>query len=487
MAETFKIGKWLNREIFLKGLMSPVGKLFLVFLAIAVSYFTLKGDYLVVIAMIGALAGCIILYLCMFKPLTGFYLAMLMAAFAFYPSHIIHVELGISTLVEVLIWVILLGSLREKPPGELTNRLASSPVSIILIIYTVYHLIQFFNPDMGSLNRYFFIMRKFLMFLWIYIIAYRLLNTPEKVRDFIKFWIIIGFLAGLYGCYQQWFGYLPMELNFIMRDPQQYKLIFQGGQFRKFSFLSDVAQFGVFSGSMCVLTLIIGMNTKRKNHRNMLIFAAMIMALGMSYSGTRTTTVIIPVGISLYALMTIRNRATLFTVFGFIMIFMFILFAPINSNKTLNRMRTTFEADDPSLDVRNINRHNIQPYLYAHPFGGGLATTGNTGLEYSPNHPLAGFMPDSGLLQIGLEIGWLGLILTMTWYSLILYMYVYTAFRIRNQEFKIYTIAIACSLLGIIVTQYSQLSIGQIPMVIFFMASGSIVKRLLEFERLKLY
>lgn len=481
----FSIRRWLYREFFLKDLQSPFGIIFLILVAVGTSYLVVSGNFLVIGGLIAALVGSMMLYVVIFRPIIGYYLVTLLGCFAFYPTHILHVNLGLATLVELLFWVLLLGTFRERPIRK--DRLLGSPITVMFIIYTLYHFIQVFNPELRVWSMYYFVMRKFFMFICIYVISYRLINTPERVRCFIRFWIFIGFLAGAYACFQQWFGYLPRELQYIASDPTKYKLMFQGGQLRKLSFLSDVAQAGVFMGSLAVFSLIVAIHEKERKRKIFLFVAFLLMTLGMSYSGTRTATFILPTGMSMYVIMLIRNKTTLITLFCSLMVGLFIMFAPIYSNKTLNRLRTSFETSDPSLNVRDVNRHYIQPYLRSHPFGGGVGMTGPSGRETDPNHVLAGFPPDSGLLEIGLEVGWIGLTLTVIWYLIILYYYIYTAFRIRNPEFKIYTIALLCCILSIIVTQYSQISIGQIPLVIFYMASISIVMRLLEFQKLDLY
>jgi len=481
MSLSNNIRAWANREFFHKSLSSAFGLTFLFFMAILVAVSSYFGFPIIFLAITACLAGCIILYYCFFKPYIGYYLVTLLAFFAFYPNHLLNKELPLSTLVEVLLWFVFLGSMREKPPHGTKNNLLHTGLSVVFIIYTGYHVIQFFNPNIGSREGYLFVMRKFTVFIFIYIMAYRLINTPQRFRFFLKFWLTMAFIAAAYGCYQQWFGYLPMELRYIQSDPLEYKLMFQGGVLRKYSFLSDVVSFGVLSGSMCVITIILAINQKNKKRQRLMFLAALIMFLGMSYSGTRTTTIIIPTGISLYLLMTIRSKSTLITLFASFLIAMFILFAPIHT-ASINRMRSTFNSDNPSLNVRDVNRHYIQPYIYAHPIGGGLATVGVPGKRFNPNHVLAGFPPDSGFLQIALELGWIGLGLTVIFYLMILYQCIYYYFRIKNPEYKLYAVAIVCCLLSIIVTMYAQVSIGQIPLVFFFMSSISIVKRLMEFD-----
>lgn len=481
MSATTNLQGWLNKEFFQRNLTSTFGIIFWAVTAIAVAVLAYIGLPLIVGAVIAGLIGIIIIYYCLFKPYTGYYIVTLIAFFAFWPNHLLNRELPLSTLVEVLLWFLFLGAMRQKPPEGTKNTLLHTGLSIVFIIYSGYHIIQFFNPDLGRREGYIFVMRKFIVFIFIYIMSYRLINTPDRFRFFMKFWMIMALIAAAYGCYQQWFGYLPMELRYIKSDPLEYKLMFQGGVLRKYSFLSDVVSFGVLSGSMCVVTIIVAINQKKRRRQRLMFLAAIIMFLGMSYSGTRTTTVIIPTGISLYLLMTIRNKTTLITLFVSLLVALFILFAPIYT-PTLNRLRSTFNTDDPSLNVRDVNRHYIQPYIYAHPIGGGLATSGVPGRRFNPDHILAGFPPDSGLLQIAMELGWIGLGLTIIFYLMILYQCIYYYFRIRNPEYKVYAVALGASLLSIMVTQYAQVSIGQIPGVFYFMSAISIVKRLYEFD-----
>jgi putative inorganic carbon (hco3(-)) transporter len=71
-----------------------------------------------------------------------------------------------------------------------------------------------------------------------------------------------------------------------------------------------------------------------------------------------------------------------------------VVFTPFFKGKTVERLRSAFELkENASLNVRDVNRKLIQPYIYAHPIGGGLATSGKPGEAYNPDHRLAGFPP----------------------------------------------------------------------------------------------
>lgn len=478
-----KAGRWLNREFLLKGLSSKFGITFLGCIAIGIGLLAANNLAIVAFGAVGAVAAVIVVYYCFFEPVTGYFITMFIAFFAFYPNHILNIILPIPTFVELLIFIIFLGSYNSAKKLNLPrNSLLLTGVSIVFILYTIFNIVEFFNPNMQSQAGWLFRFKRYMVYVLVYIISYRLIDTPQRFRNFMKFWLYMSFLAAAYGCYQQWFGMLPMEINYIKSDPIEYKLMFQGGMLRKFSFLSDVVSFGVLSGSMAVVALILAINEKKRKRKYLLFFGAFIMTLGMFYSGTRTTTVILPAGIALYLFMTIQSKTTIVTLFASVLIAGFILYVPVD-NAVLNRVRSTFNTQDASLNVRDVNRHYIQPYIYANPIGGGIATTGTEGLHYNPHHLLAGFPPDSGLLKAALEMGYVGLAFTMLFYLVMLYQCIDFYFRIKNPEYKTYVVAIGAALFAMIVTQYAQVAIGQIPGAIFFFGTISMMKRLIEFDR----
>jgi O-antigen ligase len=133
--------------------------------------------------------------------------------------------------------------------------------------------------------------------------------------------------------------------------------------------------------------------------------------------------------------------------------------------------------------VRDVNRHFIQPYIYTHPIGGGIGTTGVLNLPKNIGHPLAGFPTDSGLLQIVLEQGWIGLILTCLTYFIILKQGVQSYYRTRNPEFKVIYLAITCCVFGFVFAQYAQVAIGQVPNGFLFAGLVAILIRLNDMEK----
>lgn len=213
----------------------------------------------------------------------------------------------------------------------------------------------------------------------------------------------------------------------------------------------------------------------------MLFFAFFVLNVAMTFTGTRTANIMLIAALALYSFLTITSKTTLITLFVFFFAAGFILFGPINNN-AINRVRTTFNSKDASFNVRDFNRKYIQPYIYSHPLGGGVMTAGVLGEKYNPGHPLAGFPPDSGLLSAAIELGWIGYTISILVYFLFLYQGIHYYFLVRNDENKVYIAALTVYLFSIIVTQYSQVTIGQLPTALFFYSALAFMTRFKEMD-----
>lgn len=481
---SISFNKWLHKEVFLKKLVSPVGLLMLSLFAIVSGFLASIDLFFIPVGIAAAIGGVIFVYTCLFKPYTGFYATTVFSVLVFYPNHLLGRDMiPLSTVMEILMLFVFIGTyIAPSQHYQKTGTLIKTIVSILLILYTIEQFLQLFNPIASLFKVWLPVFKRWLFYIIVYITAYRLIDTLQKVRYFFNFWMVASFGIALYGCFQQWFGYLPSEINFILSVPGRWELLFQGGQLRKFSFLSDVVAFGILAGTMALVTLLLAINEVNKKKRYLMLFGTVIMLLGMAYSGTRTTTVIVPAGIVMYGFLNIQSKQTLIMLFGTVMMVVFIMFAPIYTNNTLNRVRSSFDSKDESLNLRERNRHLIQPYLYVHPMGGGLGTTNGEGGLNFPGHPLANFPTDSGLLKIGLEYGWTGLVLWMLLNLCILYQSIHYYFKMKNKELKKYMGVIVCFMFPLIVTQYSQETIGQIPQGIFVFSLLSLSRRLMDLD-----
>jgi hypothetical protein len=155
------------------------------------------------------------------------------------------------------------------------------------------------------------------------------------------------------------------------------------------------------------------------------------------------------------------------------------MFGPFSGNGTIRRFRTTFlGTKDESYKVRIIARAFIKPYIQRHPFGGGLGTTGFNGALEHPGNPLAGFMPDGAYVQRAAELGWIGLLINVILYFLILKTGIQAFFRVKDPRIKVYYAAAVSCIFAFYVGDYAQLAVGgPADICIYFMFIAMILKR----------
>jgi hypothetical protein len=188
-------------------------------------------------------------------------------------------------------------------------------------------------------------------------------------------------------------------------------------------------------------------------------------------------------GLFSYILFTINEKRTIIVLFSSIAMALFLLFGPLRNSPVIFRIKTTFEGSkEPSNMVRDINRKNIQPYIYERPLGGGLQSCGDDGLRFYPTHRLAGYPPDSGYMKIMLEQGWIGLAINIIFYFIILQRGITGFYDSKKEEIKTLYIAFTVCFFALTVGQYSQLAISQYPQYLFYLATLVIFYKLKEYD-----
>lgn len=420
-------------------------------------------------------------------PLFGIYVIIIISFFVFDVMRFFRTEMPLVTLIDVLIYVVFLGVLVNKiVKKERFWDNQRNPIVSIHIVLIVYLLLQAFNPN-GVSVVLFFSMSKRLISLYIFFYCVlQLFRDYHTIRQFFVIWVGLAFITGIYGCYQQWFGLPKFELDYITSNPLRMALsALPNGDYRKSSFLAGCNEFGlVMAGTaIIVLTFLLKAKTTRFK-KSFLYISVVIMVLGMSYSGTRTATFMLTVEVVLYILMTINEKKTLLFGCFFSLLFVGILMAPSYGNVTLNRVKSTFQiSTDESLNVRDVNRKAIQPYIYSHPVGGGVGSTGVLNAEFNDRHPLAGFPTDSGLLALTLEVGWIGLLLQCVAYFFILQQGINGYYRSKHPEIKVLFLASTLCVFGFVFAQYSQMAIGPIPGAFLYYGLAAAIIRLQELEQ----
>jgi len=481
---TNSVLSWLQDQSVAKKMDSPLGWLIMAAVGVALAYATSIGEAVTAVIVCFCAVGVFIVILCLKKPMWGYYMVILISTFISLPDRLVHIPLPLGLLIEVLSYVVFFGVLAKQYRERINvGEFWRNPISVILIIQYSYFLIEAFNPETQSLFGWSLFFRKQLSFLMFYYITYLLLDNEKKIFDFLAVWVGISLFIALWGIKQQWLGFFEFEERWIYADAQRVNLFFQTGFMRKFSILTDPAGFGVCMSSTGVFTLILGIRSNHKRNRILLIIAGILILLSSSYSGTRTANLMIAAGIAAYGIFTINEKRTAALIIAFVFFTGALLFGPFQNNPVVFRMKSTLEGNkDASANIRDYNRHNVQPYIWSHPLGGGINTTGAEGQNYNPSHYLANYPPDSGYMKILAEQGWLGYAIHMLFYFIVLKAGLEGFYKAKRPEIKNAYIAITVFLFILLVGEISQITNGGYPYSYFYYPLLVIIYKLIDYD-----
>jgi cell division protein FtsW (lipid II flippase) len=344
-------------------------------------------------------------------------------------------------------------------------------------------MLELFNPLAHSFDGWYGAIRALVMTIMLLFAAYAVFDNWRTMRRFIIVVFVFTAIVALYGCIQQWHGLFDFEVDWVKADPLRFSLIFIAGDYRKFSMMSDPPGFAIVMACCSVFFLVLLTGPWQRRVKILLFPAVCLMLMGMAFSGTRTANAMVIGGLVFFMLLTINKRSTQVFAVAAGMVFLVLMFGPFSGNPTINRFRTTFTGNqDESYKVRNTNRRSIQPYIYYHPIGGGLGTTGAYGVANNPGHFLAGFPTDSGYLKKALEVGWIGLFLIVILYYCIVRAGIRGYFQCRNEKAKNIYAAATCCMFSFYVAEYAQDAVGQITDIVVYYPMIALILRLKNFE-----
>lgn len=414
-----------------------------------------------------------------------FYAGFLLTCFGFYFERLIPAEIPYGVFCDLLFLTSFISLLFNSRETDWKKK-AVHPITIGYFLIFVYQFLQVFNPNAVSLWPWIYTQRTVVMPLLL-LVCIAMLRRETGMKLFLKLWIGVGIMAGVYGVYQEFFGLAGFEMNWVLADPLRYGLYYILGHMRVFSFLSDPSAFGVFMAATSLACFALMLGSLSFPKKIVLGIGSLIMLAAMLYSGTRTAYAMVAVGIFFMTLISIRKRSTLIFAVTGAAIFVGVIFGPFYS-PAINRFRSAFKPHkDASMEVRDVKRLRFRSYIHDHPIGGGLNTTGSSGLRFSPGHPLAtGIDADSGYLRTALEQGWIGLSILLIFFFVVMQRGVSNYFALDDPTLQHYNLAYVVPFFATSVANFTQHAVLYKPMYIIIIAAFAVIINLESFESKKL-
>lgn len=369
--------------------------------------------------------------------------------------------LGVDAHLILILLSLFLNSFFKEIPWKNVRR----DIILLALIWFVYALFQLVNPEAASREAWIYAMRGVSLHMLLTIpLVFMVFNKEKDLLIFLKIWAVLTLLGTLKGVMQKFLGPDPWEQAWLNGGGDLTHVLF--GKLRIFSFFSDAGQFGAAQGHAGIVFLLLAfVGTGSKKLRWFFAFVGLAAIYGMMISGTRGAIAVPIMGLAIFSVLMKNFKIMISGVIAGILIVAFFMFTNIGQgNDTIRRMRTAFDPEDASLQVRLDNQRLLKNYMKSRPFGGGIGSSGNWGMRFSPNTFLAQTPTDSWYVMIWAEQGIVGLVLHL---FILLFIVVKSAYVIlfklkKKQNIRI-AIALLSGLWGIIVASYGNGILGQMP------------------------
>lgn len=359
---------------------------------------------------------------------------------------------------------------------------AKKDITLISLIWTGYFVFQLINPEAVSTEAWFAGRGLALYMLLIVPLTLLFIDTNKKLDVIFILWGVLSLMATAKGVMQDTIGVDFAERKWLNEGNALTHILH--GKLRVFSFMSDAGQFGANQGYSAVVASIIAFAQKDRRMKFFFAVVALMAFYGLVISGTRGALSVPFAGLAAFFILK-KDKVKLIA--GFILIASFFIFFKYTfigqGNPEIRRMRSAFNPDDPSLQVRLNNQKKLKGYLATRPFGGGIGHAGGKARKFAPNAFLSNVPPDSWYVLIWAEQGIVGL----TLHLLILFYIIIKAsfkimFRIRDPIVKMKMAALVSGMFGIMVASYGNMVLGQMPTSVLIYMSMALMLNSEVFE-----
>jgi hypothetical protein len=447
--------------------------LFVIYLlsALIIAKFGIVSGFMLIVLPFGLLY----LYLLFINPIIGLYTAVaagfLLLGIGRYVTDV-QVGLGMDAILSLTFLALFFKQFYTRIDWNPVKK----DVMLLAFLWLMYAIFQLVNPEAQSSAAWFSGRGSSLYMFLLIPLALLLIDNNYKLNIFFYTWGIFSILATIKGIMQINFGLDPYEQAWLnIEGNRSTHILF--GKLRVFSFLSDAGQFGANQGYSGVMATIMALN--QNNWKNRIFFAlvALLGFYGMMISGTRGAISVPFAGFSLYFILK-KNLPVM--IGGFILLAGFFIFFKFTSigqdNPEIRRMRSAFDPNNPSLQVRLANQKKLSSYLASRPFGGGIGHAGGKARKFLPNAFLTNTPPDSWYVLIWAEQGIVGLTLHL---AILFYIIIKSSwkimYKIRDPIVKMKMAALTCGMFGIMAASYGNMVLGQMPTSILIYTSMALM------------
>ena len=248
--------------------------------------------------------------------------------------------------------------------------------------------------------------------LYIFLVFSIYISSPEVLVKYLKIWAFLALFSAIWTWKQQYIGFSAAENAFLRGGGSSTHIIQGGTLIRYFSTFSDAANYGCNAAASALAFVIFGITTRIKRNKWLFIIISVPVFIAMFASGTRTA-IFCAIGGFVTFLVLSRSLRILIpsAILGGLFLFILIFTNIGQGNQQIRRMRSAFNKNDASTNVRSINQETMRKYMQDAPWGIGIGMGNDNVPANNKFRKMATIPPDSEYVFIWLRAGKIGITL----------------------------------------------------------------------------
>ncbi len=340
---------------------------------------------------------------------------------------------------------------------------AYNVVNFLMILWMSFVILQLANPLAYSAAAWFYAMRGIALYqLLIITICFVLVRDKKDWYTFLNLWMYASIVSALWGLRQKFIGVDRFEQAWLNAGAETTHVLF--GKLRIFGNFTDAGMYGAGMGHVAISAAVLFLGPYNLKRKLFFLTVALLCAYAMLISGTRGAIAVPGAGGILYLIMIRNKRMLIIGASVMVFAFSFLKFTNIGSGiYDIQRFRSALNTDDPSLNVRLINRELLSAYLSDKPIGTGVGTAGTWGKRFSPGTWMANFPTDGLFTRIRAETGRVGHTLYVYSWLFILAYGVWRTWQYKDKEKQNIAMAALAGYAGILAASYGNEVMTQMP------------------------
>lgn len=380
-------------------------------------------------------------------------------------------------MLEILLLAVAIIDSRQNPHFEK----AVNPMLFALIVWCVFCILELFNNscNLGINFGAWYTGARAIAFqlLYIFLVFSIYISTPQILIRYLWLWACLALFSALWTWKQQNIGFTDSEYVWLHGRGASTHILQAGTLTRYFSTFSDAANYGCNAAATAVAFIIFGITSKMRKERLFFLIVAILVIINMFASGTRTAIFCLFGGFAVYIVLSKSIKIAIpAAIVGAFFLFILMFTTIGQGNQQIRRMRSAFNREDASANVRTINQAVMAKYLQDAPWGIGIGMGNNNVPANNKFYILANIAPDSEYVFIWLRTGPIGItVFVITTLIMFIGACIIVLFRLRSPSLIGIGAGFCCAFVAIQLGGYANQVLMQFPNGLLFYGGLTIV------------